>query len=126
MTRIQRRRTPGWRMPPNAVYVGRPTRWGNPWRVDDDLGRALLWDAATVVELYRVDLRTKVPLGFDLAAFLQPLRGHDLVCWCRTCPAHADGLPLGTVCPDCAPCHADVLLALANLPPVTDATEEDR
>ena len=32
--RIQRRRTRGWRMPVRAVYVGRPTRWGNPfdWR----------------------------------------------------------------------------------------------
>lgn len=29
--RIQRRRTKGWRMPPNTVYVGRPTRWGNPF-----------------------------------------------------------------------------------------------
>jgi hypothetical protein len=30
-TRIQRRRTAGWRMPEGAVYVGRPTIWGNPW-----------------------------------------------------------------------------------------------
>lgn len=29
--RIQRRRTKGWRMPEGAVYVGRPTRWGNPF-----------------------------------------------------------------------------------------------
>jgi hypothetical protein len=29
--RIQRKRTKGWRMPPNTVYVGRPTRWGNPF-----------------------------------------------------------------------------------------------
>lgn len=28
--RIQRSRAAGWRMPPGAVYVGRPTRWGNP------------------------------------------------------------------------------------------------
>lgn len=28
--RIQRSRAPGWRMPPGAIYVGRPTRWGNP------------------------------------------------------------------------------------------------
>ncbi len=28
--RIQRKRTKGWRMPANAVYVGRPTKWGNP------------------------------------------------------------------------------------------------
>lgn len=32
--RVQRRRTAGWRMPAGAVYVGRPTRWGNPYRHD--------------------------------------------------------------------------------------------
>ena len=31
--RIQRRRTKGWRMPAGAIYVGRPTKWGNPVRV---------------------------------------------------------------------------------------------
>lgn len=30
--RIQRRRTAGWRMPEGAVYVGRPTRFGNPFQ----------------------------------------------------------------------------------------------
>ena len=39
--RIQRRRTKGWRMPEGAVYVGRPSRWGNRWRVDEPLGREL-------------------------------------------------------------------------------------
>jgi Domain of unknown function (DUF4326) len=29
--RIQRKRTKGWKMPPNTVYVGRPTRLGNPF-----------------------------------------------------------------------------------------------
>src|ERR1035437_1021501 len=31
--RIQRRRTKGWRMPEGAIYVGRPTKWGNLWVV---------------------------------------------------------------------------------------------
>ena len=31
--RIQRKRTKGWRMPEGAVYVGRPTKWGNPYPV---------------------------------------------------------------------------------------------
>ena len=30
--RIQRKRTKGWKMPPNTVYVGRPTKWGNPFK----------------------------------------------------------------------------------------------
>ena len=29
--RIQRLHTKGWKMPPNTVYVGRPSRYGNPW-----------------------------------------------------------------------------------------------
>lgn len=41
------------------------------------------------------------------------LGGKHLACWCALCPAHRDGKPLGTDCTDCAPCHADVLLALA-------------
>jgi hypothetical protein len=42
------------------------------------------------------------------------LRGHDLVCWCGLCDVHRDGLPAGVECPDCPPCHADVLLELAQ------------
>lgn len=30
--RVQRRRTKGWKMPANTVYVGRGSRWGNPYR----------------------------------------------------------------------------------------------
>lgn len=33
--RIQRLRTKGWRMPEGAVYVGRPTLFGNPWTERD-------------------------------------------------------------------------------------------
>lgn len=101
--RIQRQRTKGWRMPEGAVYVGRPSRWGNRWRVDDDLGRDLLWDAQTVVDLFRIDCRFRREnpderLRAEYAAWLAPLRGKDLVCWC----------PLDR------PCHADVLLEEAN------------
>jgi hypothetical protein len=37
-TRIQRKRTKGWRMPEGAVYVGRPTKWGNPFGYRDHTG----------------------------------------------------------------------------------------
>jgi hypothetical protein len=82
--RIQLRRTKGWRKPPGAVVVARPTRWGNPfeWR---EYGRA------TAVERYRLWLPIS---GLDPAE----LRGRDLCCWC----------PLDQ------PCHADVLLQEAN------------
>lgn len=114
--RVQRQRTKGWRMPPNTVYVGRPTRWGNPFRLVNEDGWPLIldgsldlpthltsdqrrrmesWDGAEdlVVELFRERCLDRLP---DLA----PLRDRNLCCWC----------PLED------PCHADVLLELANRP----------
>jgi hypothetical protein len=127
--RIQRRRTKGWRMPPGAVYVGRPTKWGNPWRVGS--GRFIgeiseNWFDVPVsplgaVRQYEAWLRGSWPLvlpsGLTINGWrgarrylaarreaicnnLLELRGRDLVCWC----------PLD------APCHADVLLEMANAP----------
>ena len=133
--RIQRRRTKGWRMPKGAVYVGRPTVFGNPfraykcdccgyWDVRDDNGMTYLvdhkyvqrhdirvnpftWTTKTQAEresvrLYGDELtywlggRMKWDPAFREA--VEALRGRDLVCWC----------PLDR------PCHADVLLDLAN------------
>jgi hypothetical protein len=34
--RIQRKRTKGYKMPVNAIYVGRPTKWGNPIKLIKD------------------------------------------------------------------------------------------
>jgi hypothetical protein len=89
-------------MPAGATYVGRPTRWGNPYRVGDRIhvgpahaGRdTVVYDAATAVDLYHRWIHTQ-RRGEDLVPLL---RGRDLACWC----------PLS------APCHADVLLELAN------------
>jgi hypothetical protein len=106
--RIQRKRTKGWRMPVGAIYVGRPTRWGNPfivsslaameayadWRKNVDLWTK--WpcvDAATAIEAYR-----EMKARYFTAAELTALRGKDLACFCRLDQ----------------PCHADVLLELAN------------
>lgn len=106
--RIQRRRVKGWRMPSNAVYVGRGSRWGNPWRVGE-LGPRVEGTAAGDREYYLDPLlavgafaRLIVPEQLAVVPdWLEPLRGKDLVCWCRLD----------------APCHADVLLRLANMPP---------
>jgi hypothetical protein len=48
-----------------------------------------------------------------LSRFLE-LRGKDLACWCPLCEKHKDGRPLNEACEDCPPCHADVLLEIAN------------
>lgn len=95
--RIQRRRTTGWRMPPGAVYVGRPTKWGNPYRVGDphplNAGQ-FISDARQAVELFRA---ASTGPGFR-AHVRRDLRGRDLACWCALDQ----------------PCHADVLLEIAN------------
>ena len=53
--RIQRKRTRGWRMPPNTVYVGRPSKWGNIFHVGD-IG---VPDAQTATDLYEHELLTR-------------------------------------------------------------------
>ncbi|AUM18278.1 MULTISPECIES: DUF4326 domain-containing protein [Rhodococcus] len=103
--RIQRQRTKGWRMSEGAVYVGRPTKWGNPYRVGD-VNRFTgfdIKDAAEAVSLYAVELETLCrirPTAFNrlVESIRAELAGKDLACWC----------PLDQ------PCHADVLLELAN------------
>lgn len=130
--RIQRKRTKGWRAPAGAKYVGRGTRWGNPctqvrypaldgseWEQEGRLGKTsgerhafvhpdntvtwhLVKDATReqAVAMYRRWLDQRPSLVKE-ARF--ELRGRDLMCWC----------PLDE------PCHADVLLELANAAAVT-------
>lgn len=100
---IQLRRTKGWRKPEGAIVVSRPTHWGNPYRVGDDLvilreggvpPLGLRVDAELAVALYR---KHALEVWGD-EKIREALAGHDLACWC----------PLD------APCHRDVLLELAN------------
>lgn len=101
--RIQRKRTKGWRMPPGAVYVGRPTRWGNPWRIgqwvnytaSDSLKDYRRWMAMDLSMLSAEGCYGRPPTSEEIR---ENLRGKDLMCWC----------PLNQ------PCHADVLLEIAN------------
>ena len=102
--RIQRSRRKGWRMPPNTVNVARPSKWGNPFIVGQDGSRercVALYRALAEGFLCRSD---DEHIACQKAAYLAmqhartALRGKDLACWC----------PLN------APCHADVLLEIAN------------
>lgn len=82
-------------IPAGAIYVGRPTKWGNPFRVGEIYnGRKLMQGDA--VELHR-DWLLNSDRGKELLSQIDELRGKDLICWC-------------------APrvCHADLLLELAN------------
>ena len=91
--RIQRKRTKGWKMPEEAVYVGRPTKWGNPFKV----GRE--GDAEMCVALYRrMVTEENIWTMPNKQGIKDELRGKDLACWCALDK----------------PCHADVLLEIAN------------
>ena len=108
--RIQLHRTKGWRLPPGAKSVARPSSYGNPFRVGDiieipiDDGRAWLWCVITpevAVACFRSWLADDAQAELAAAARAE-LRGHDLGCYC---PVDAEW------------CHADVLIELANREP---------
>jgi hypothetical protein len=89
--RIQLSRKKGWKMPPNTVKVSRPTKWGNPFTVEQ-------YGREKAVQMFRDYIgHPNSPHGFQYEEIKQ-LRGKNLACFC----------PLDK------PCHADVLLALAN------------
>jgi hypothetical protein len=104
--RIQRSRAKGWRMPESASYVGRPGMWGNPFSGPTREIAARMfrcWLTGSVRGPSSLECRQVVP--GDLAArrasvlrHIGLLHGIDLACWCRLDQ----------------PCHADVLLELAN------------
>lgn len=90
--RVQLRRTKGWRLPLNTISVARPGKWGNPFRIGD-FGIPTANDAVVRFREW-LDQRVVGPPQPDPSL----LRGKNLACWCRLD----------------APCHADVLLEMAN------------
>jgi hypothetical protein len=145
--RVQLSRKKGWRMPPNTVKVDRTTKWGNPFNFKapshcwtalsygckgDPKGRheaSVLafkeWVKSgkfmllTGVGLYATNGKKKVafavspdvaaPKAPSLKQIAEQLGGKNLACWC----------PLD------APCHADVLLELANRPAQSSPSMEN-
>jgi len=124
--RVQLRRTKGWRLPANTVVVARPSIYGNPFRVVKEPTKPTTWTVhyvpnpridigaggwvdefdtkaeaiACAVESYRgwaTDGRNHY-LRVQYFIDEHKLRSKNLACWC----------PLDQ------PCHADVILELAN------------
>lgn len=98
--RIQRKRTKGWKMPDNTLYVGRPTKWGNPFYIGKpDAKKGIIYACENnqqAVNCY------KEAIDWGVLKFLQEdlheLKGKNLSCFCSLDK----------------PCHADILLKLAN------------
>ena len=84
MPRVLNQRRDG--RPEGSVYIGRPSKWGNPFVIGKDGSRA------DVIAKYERWLCEAGPLSQ-----IGELRGKDLVCWCAP-----------------AACHGDVLMRLAN------------
>lgn len=72
---------------PPGIYIGRPSKWGNPFVIGRDGTRE------EVIQKYKDYLLGNA----ELMSSLHELRGKNLICWCRP---HL--------------CHGDVLLELAN------------
>lgn len=82
----------GRRLPRGARLVARPTRWGNPFALDPTIPAkdvdARIRDRVDALVRYRVWLLHRLRAD---PAFLEPLRGRDLACWCDlTVRCHAD------------------------------------
>lgn len=104
--RVRRRRTKGWKMPPNTMYVGRGTMWGNPFMSIEKINpynkkhqitirlRAVTDTAEEAVGRYIHEVITDS--YSELAR--EKLKGKNLTCFCK----------LGEAC------HADILLEIAN------------
>ena len=87
MPKVWNKRDPN--VPKDAVYVGRPTKWGNPYKMEDNWN-----DREAVVNMYKELLDMNDELANEARA---ELKGKDLVCYCAP-----------------QACHADVLLEIAN------------
>ncbi|MBX3502838.1 MAG: DUF4326 domain-containing protein [Alphaproteobacteria bacterium] len=120
--RIQRKRTKGWKMPPNTVVVDRSSGFGNPFSITKGTSTHMgvttetwcigtwsgpgMWFRDTpaearelAVSAYRAWINHPAQSNLRDKARLA-LAGKNLACWCK--PGDA--------------CHADVLLELANGP----------
>jgi hypothetical protein len=113
--RIQLRRTPGWRKPPGAVVVARPSKWGSPFTVAQAIEAGFDLPHRAAVSHFTAwfeghpdypDTFRGARTVFDrrwMREHLGDLTGRDLACWCPLRDEHGEVFP----------CHADVLLTMS-------------
>jgi len=93
--RVQIRRDRPWQREPKAVKVDRTTRWGNPVKIGDPWCGIPIETRQEAVSAFRSLIAQNPTYRAEVA---YELAGRDLACWC----------------PPGEPCHADVLLEIAN------------
>jgi hypothetical protein len=105
--RIQRKRTRGWKMPPNTAVVDRSTKWGNPFVVGEHGTRAECVDRFAKLMAGYICVsdgpapNLQMAYRAMVAVNCRELKGKNLACWCG--PGR--------------PCHADILLEIARRAP---------
>lgn len=119
--RIQRKRTKGFKLPENTVCVTRGTKWGNPFIIngssiylDVKHRRKHLWPGSYVneggnkeaVEMFESVLRLDYSHNPDINHWIQHFDSLDI--------SELKGKNLACFCSLDKPCHADILLKLAN------------
>ena len=77
-----------WKNEPHDVYIGRPSKWGNPFKIGRDGSRQEVIQKYRDMIIVNTELIQQIPIE---------LKGKTLGCWCK---------------PD--PCHGDVLAELAD------------
>lgn len=96
--RIRLSRNAGWRKPENTIVVSRPSKWGNPYKLGGGHESAVEQFEMLVTNPELALKHANCHPVPTLAEIRAELAGKNLACWC----------PLDK------PCHADVLLRLAN------------
>jgi hypothetical protein len=109
--RVQRKRAKGYKLPENTISVTRPSKWGNPFKIGDEIpenwlsneikfneplikpDKSIILDRENCINIYR-----KWVTETDLSKDLHELKGKNLACFCNLSDK----------------CHVDVLLELAN------------
>lgn len=115
--RVQLSRAKGWRKPENTVVVARPSKWGNPFRIErvECSAGGLCWAVSLgdMIVQQHADSQERareLAVGF-FRSWMSEEDHHDL-----PDPAPLTGKSLACWCPLDQPCHADVLLEIANRP----------
>lgn len=119
--RVQRKRDKGWRMPDNTVYVGRGSKWGNPYKVGEKYPRielaVLKKDGAQLVLGDPRRIGNRRDAVYEFSWLLNPVMNRSALPDYPTVEevrAELAGKNLACWCPLDQPCHADVLLEIAN------------
>ena len=83
MREVSRTRVVNLRREAYDVYIGRPSKWGNPFRIGKDGSRK------EVIEKFREYMRQRPELQKEA---IRELKGKRLGCFCKPLPCHGDVL----------------------------------